>query len=44
MAHNGVIGDPAVASAEKGRVILDANIARIADVLRHIIEIDVGGN
>ncbi len=40
MSPNGVIGDPTQATAEKGRVILDANIKQIAEILCHIIDID----
>jgi creatinine amidohydrolase len=40
MAPNGVIGDPTQGTAEKGRVILEDSVKRIADILRHIIEID----
>lgn len=40
MTQSGVIGDPTEASVEKGKVILEANIQRIADVLCHIVKID----
>ncbi len=37
---NGIMGDPTQGTAEKGRIILDADIKRIADILLHIIHID----
>ena len=41
LAPNGVIGDPEQATAEKGKAIIEANIERIADILCHIIAVDV---
>lgn len=39
MTSNGVIGDPSKATAEEGRIILEANIHRVADILCHIKDI-----
>jgi creatinine amidohydrolase len=36
LTQSGVIGDPTVASAEKGQAVLKANVERISRALRHI--------
>lgn len=36
MTTSGVIGDPLEATAENGRIVLDANVQRIAELLCHI--------
>lgn len=40
MVADGVIGDPTVATADKGRIILEANVQRVARVLAHILDVD----